>query len=165
MGNPVPALISELRPDEWRLFRRLRLAALAESPDAFSPTLAEAEKHDCSHWKSAAQRFASSSVSALLIARPEQGLVSAVRGNDGVGHIGAMWVRPDARGEGLGSALLDAALEFLCDCGCVELSVTESNDSAIRLYERRGFEMAGAWEPLRDGSALRNLSMRRERGF
>ena len=62
-----------------------------------------------------------------------------------IGHIVGMMVRERSRSRGIGGALLDAllvearaaALELLT------LTVTEGNDSAIRLYERTGFMRFG----------------------
>lgn len=156
-------MITRLEADEWALFRTLRLAALEDTPDAFSPTHAETERHGADYWMRAARRFAVEPDRVLLIARPELGLMSAVRDDHGVGHIGAMWVAPAARGRGLGAALLDAGLRFLEERGVtvVELSVTETNTGAMALYRSRGFECTGESEPLRAGSPLANLFMRR----
>lgn len=163
-------LISALHGDEAELLRELRLAALGESPDAFSPTLAETEPHPMAYWRAGAQRFADNDDAAMFIVRPAHGLVSATldggeAGNEAkVGHIGAMWVDPRVRGQHLGSRLLDTAMAFLLDRGAhaVVLSVTETNTQAIALYQSRGFALTGEDEPLREGSSLRNLFMRCE---
>lgn len=54
-------------------------------------------------------------------------------------------VLPPFRGQGLGSALLDALLDQLGDAGhaAVSLSVEDGNDRARRLYESRGFQPVG----------------------
>ena len=157
-------MIDALRAEEWMLLRDLRLAALSESPDAFSPTAEETSRLTESDWRTSADRFASRPSAAMLIARPADGLMSAVADDQGVGHIGAMWVSPEARGKKLGSALLDRGIEFLQRAGCatIELSVTETNFTARRLYESRGFVLTGESEPLRISSPLANLFMRRE---
>jgi GNAT superfamily N-acetyltransferase len=53
-------------------------------------------------------------------------------------------VRADARGQGLGSALLDAVDERLAAAGVDDqvIGAIEPNAAAIRLYERRGFRPA-----------------------
>jgi ribosomal protein S18 acetylase RimI-like enzyme len=58
-----------------------------------------------------------------------------------VGHITQICVAPAFRGTGLGYELLRRSLLALADHGCrsVSLTVTTSNASAIRLYERMGF--------------------------
>ena len=162
MGVTIPALITPLTADEWALFRALRLRALAESPDAFSPTLAETEQIDETTWRDIAARFASGR-GVLLIARPDFGLMSATIDKHNIGHIGAMWVSPEARDRRIGAQLLDLGISHLETQGAsiIELSVTETNTRAQALYQSRGFTMTGKDEPLREGSPLRNLFMRR----
>jgi ribosomal protein S18 acetylase RimI-like enzyme len=58
-----------------------------------------------------------------------------------VGHITQLCVVPEARGRGLGEALLRAAAARLADAGAerVGLTVTLSNEAALRLYKHCGF--------------------------
>ena len=58
-----------------------------------------------------------------------------------VGHITQVCVAPSHRGTGLGYELLRRSLLALAAHGCrsVSLTVTASNDTAARLYERMGF--------------------------
>jgi ribosomal protein S18 acetylase RimI-like enzyme len=58
-----------------------------------------------------------------------------------VGHITQVCVAPSHRGMGLGYELLRRSLLALAAHGCrsVSLTVTASNDTASRLYERMGF--------------------------
>ena len=64
-----------------------------------------------------------------------------------------MGVHPDYRGRGVGRRLLAATLEAACRRGIerVELQVLESNEIAISLYKRFGFEQEGF---LRNASKL-----------
>jgi ribosomal protein S18 acetylase RimI-like enzyme len=61
--------------------------------------------------------------------------------NDRTGHITQICVAPEFRGAGLGYELMRRALLRLFHGGCrrVSLTVTSSNDEAIRLYEGMGF--------------------------
>jgi ribosomal protein S18 acetylase RimI-like enzyme len=157
--------IVALGADEGPLLQRLRIAALTESPDAFSPTAAEALSHDEVYWQRAAERAASNADFELFTARISGeglGLASAQRDAAGIGHIGAMWVDPRLRGRRAGARLFDTAVAFLRERGCndIRLSVTETNAAAIALYQSRGFVLTGEAEPLRPGSSLRNLMMR-----
>jgi ribosomal protein S18 acetylase RimI-like enzyme len=74
-------------------------------------------------------------------------------------HVYAMWVAPDARGAGVGRALLDAVADWASDRGChrLVLSVTESNEVARRVYEAYGFTDTGERRALREGSDLKTL--------
>ena len=57
-------------------------------------------------------------------------------------HIRSMAVRPDARGKGVGIALLNHVQEFACakEIACLTLRTTAFLSEAIRLYERFGFK-------------------------
>ncbi|MBM3773579.1 MAG: GNAT family N-acetyltransferase [Acidobacteria bacterium] len=57
------------------------------------------------------------------------------------GHITQLCVDPAERGAGLGYELLRLSLEALRRAGCrrVSLTVTSSNQEAVRLYEQTGF--------------------------
>jgi GNAT superfamily N-acetyltransferase len=52
-----------------------------------------------------------------------------------------LFVGADARGVGIGAALLDFAVERARVRGClrIELDASEENEPALRLYHRRGF--------------------------
>jgi len=58
------------------------------------------------------------------------------------GVVDNVYVRPDQRGDGLGSALLDYAEDALRDRGVDVLAVEAlaANEAARRLYESRGYQ-------------------------
>jgi len=156
--------ITPLEKSEWQLLKDLRIQALTESPDAFSPPVEEYLSQQDPYWIQAAQRIADSEDIAIFIVRRDNGaygLVSSQRDAAGIGHIGAMWLDPVERGQGTGRQLLESACEFLLnnDCSSIKLSVTETNEAAINLYRSRGFIFTGESEPLRAGSPLKNLFM------
>ena len=59
-----------------------------------------------------------------------------------LGHVKDIAVHPDYRGRGIGAQLLGSALTVMREkrASRVKLEVRESNDSAIRLYRRFGFQ-------------------------
>ncbi|HEY6093772.1 MAG TPA: GNAT family N-acetyltransferase [Gallionellaceae bacterium] len=59
-------------------------------------------------------------------------------------------VRPARRGNGLGSALLQAAMTWAQQQGCMRITLLtdHSNDAAISFYQRHGFDKS-AMRPLR----------------
>jgi putative acetyltransferase len=59
-------------------------------------------------------------------------------------EIKRLWAAPAARGRGIGSALLDAAVAAAD--GAVRLSVWDWRAGAMRLYESRGFARVPSWD-------------------
>ncbi|MDH3942599.1 MAG: GNAT family N-acetyltransferase [Anaerolineae bacterium] len=74
------------------------------------------------------------------------GFVAAdVRRSKNMAWIATICVHPDLRGQGLGAALLEAC-EAKLDVGKVKLSVRASNQSAINLYKRFGYQQVDTWK-------------------
>jgi L-phenylalanine/L-methionine N-acetyltransferase len=85
-----------------------------------------------------------------------------------VGQIG-MAVRDDWQGKGIGTALMEAALDLAdnwLNLTRVELSVFTENAAAIALYEKFGFEVEGTHRryAFRNGAYVDSYSMARVRG-
>jgi ribosomal protein S18 acetylase RimI-like enzyme len=74
-----------------------------------------------------------------------------------------MFVRPQARGHGVGEALVDAVAVWARgkDAKSVHLWVTETNKPAIRLYERCGFTATPERQPLPSNPAVGEHGMTR----
>ena len=159
--------VRTLAADEWRTYKNLRLAALADSPDAFSSTLAEEAGWLDADW---ARRFAAS-----VDSREDLPLVAEIRGEPiglawgriepscpDVAALYHMWVAPGHRGMGAGHMLLAAVIAWATarNASFLNLDVTCGDRPARRLYERAGFKAVGHPEPLRPGSELLVQSMR-----
>lgn len=84
---------------------------------------------------------------------------STFEGKPGI-YLEDLFVRPEARGSGLGKALL-AALARLSverDCARLEWSVLDWNEPAIGFYRSLGAEFMDEWTVMRvDGEALTRL--------
>jgi ribosomal protein S18 acetylase RimI-like enzyme len=64
-----------------------------------------------------------------------------------IGHLWGMYVRADARAQGLGAALIQAAIAHArAEVSVLQLLVGEGNPAARRLYERAGFTLFGREE-------------------
>lgn len=75
-----------------------------------------------------------------------------------------LFVLPEARGAGLGGALLQELAAIACDRGCgrFEWSVLDWNASAIAFYEAQGAKILADWRIARvTGPALEALASRR----
>src|SRR5690242_4115141 len=98
---------------EWQALRDVRLAALADAPDAFATTHAEAATRDEVWWREWAARSATGGAQAMFLAWDEEpvGIAGGFRDGDRVVVI-SMWTAPDHRGRGIASALLDAVVTW-----------------------------------------------------
>jgi len=163
MASAVTQQISIRRFEsaEWRTYKALRLCSLEDSPDAFASTLDRELARPDTVWAERLQNAVGSGQNCVLIAEVEgtpSGLVWAkVDATDPVSvNLFQMWVTPEARGRGVGNALLQAALDWARQYGArsVKLGVTCGDTAALRLYQRAGFVALGATEPIREGNAV-----------
>lgn len=153
MQTPI---IRRLLPSDAPAYRELMLEAYSLAPEAFTSTAAERENLPIAWW---AKRVAMGSEVHELV-------IGAFFGQELAGAAGlsfeqrartrhkatlfGMYVRPAARGRGIAKALVE---EILCQARrsqiteVVQLTVTESNLAAVRLYADCGFIPFGT-EPL-----------------
>lgn len=85
---------------------------------------------------------------------------STFEGRPGI-YLEDLFVRPEARGSGLGKALLAhlAGLVVERDCARLEWSVLDWNAPAIGFYQSLGAKLMDEWTVMRvDGDALTTLS-------
>jgi len=137
--------LRRLVADDWRIWRRLRQAALEEAPDAFSSSLADWTGPGDSEDRWRARLTAVPFNLAAYLGASEAGMVSAVDLGDGAAELLSMWVSPLARGRGVGDALVDAVVAWARHIGAtrVTLDVFEDNPHAQELYRRHGFTDRG----------------------
>jgi GNAT superfamily N-acetyltransferase len=147
--------VRRVRAHEWEALRDTRLQALADEPDAFATTHADASARPEEWWRDWALRSADGDDQAMFLAWRDGepiGIAGAFRTGRRIDVI-SMWTNPANRGQGIGRALLDAAVAFAGEAE-VHLAVTETNAGARSFYERGGFVPTGSTEPLREGSSL-----------
>lgn len=82
--------------------------------------------------------------SGVVVLRPGTSGVEPGVTESGVAEIKRLWALPRARGRGVGSGLLDAAIA--ASGGAARLSVWDWRTDVIRLYESRGFVRMPSWE-------------------
>jgi GNAT superfamily N-acetyltransferase len=142
--------VRRLAPDDWEVWREVRLAALADAPWAYGSSLAREEGFGQADWRARLDPANGMSAVALL---GEQ-VVGAVGGYTPAGTdavlLIAMWARPELRGSGVGDALVADVLAWARENGwsTVRLRVADGNDAARGLFVRNGFEPSGEHEPL-----------------
>ena len=141
--QPPGIVVGRLSPDDWRIERDLRLAALSESPFAFGSRLADAVLMTEADWKArllGQARFAAWRDGVAL------GTAGFAVGFDpfpaNAALVVGVWVAPGGRGSGVGDALLEtlvAAVPRETNLRRILLCVLVQNAPAIRLYGRHGF--------------------------
>lgn len=159
--SPGPFIeLLRIGPDDWKLWRKLRLEALNEAPSAFISKLSDWEGKGESRWRSRLGDVPLNIVSYLD--RAEAGMVSAVPSQDGAVELISMWVAPFARGRGVGDALVAAVIAWAGEQKAVRVSlaVFETNWRAIGLYLRHGFVNCAASSAGGSGSPVERKMIR-----
>ena len=160
--------IRRLTATDAAAFQTLRLRALRENPEAFGSTYAD-EVHRS--LDAVAARLAADPMESVVLAAalaPTAALAGVVgcyrEGGRKRRHVGVVWgmfVAPEARGRGLGHALLAAVLaEVRAWPGLEQLTLTvvPENAAARALYLRHGFRPVGlAPRALRDEARYYDL--------
>ena len=144
---------------EWASYKDLRLAALAESPDAFGSTYAREAQRSDADW---AERLASgvnSSRDFPIVAEIDGQPIGLAWGrleesNPAVAKLYQVWVHPNYRRLGAGQLLLEAVTSWATgkQADLLELGGTCGDTPAVRLYTRAGFEPVGQPRPIRPGA-------------
>ena len=130
--------IQRIGPDEWEVFRDLRLRALREAPYAFGSRYEDWARAPEERWRNRLEN-----VPLNLVARMDGELVGMASGvledEDGVELI-SMWVDPVARGSGVADALIEAVVAWARTGGrSTYLMVRSENARAVSAYARAGF--------------------------
>lgn len=146
--EPPLVVARRLTADEWETDRALRLAALAESPDAFASTLEQESRISGEEWR---ERVAGRVRFAARLDGTDAGLAGLILGPRGsTAILVSVWVAPSARGQGVGDALVQAAVAHARENGAtaVHLWVTSGNTPAESLYARNGFVHTSEVQPI-----------------
>lgn len=155
--------VRELGPDDWKAKRDLRLAALADAPEAFGGSYADSAKRTQEQWRS----WPGGVVYATYLDGDPVGIAGGCSAPDHVGGepmVIAMWVAPAARGRRVAARLLDALADWARADGAaaLHLEIKPHNTAARRSYEHFGFVVCDepTWEP---GNVAMRLPLSRPR--
>jgi len=129
------------------MLRDVRLAALADAPDAFGSTLTREAGQPEGQWRARISArpwflgFRGGQPAGLIAAFPQ----SPLPGQEPTWHLVSMWVSRDARGAGLADSLVGAVTAHARSAGAarVTLWVAVGNDRARAFYRRMGFTPTG----------------------
>jgi len=155
--------VRELSPDDWRLWRTLRLAALAEAPSAFGSRLADwqGEGDREARWRDRLGVAGSYNIVAMLDDDPV-GMAGGVPGQTSdTAELISMWVAPSARGHGVGDVLMQRIEQWALGNAVrvLRLNIAADNPGAERLYRRNGYAYTGEdGPPMPDGERQRVMA-------
>jgi ribosomal protein S18 acetylase RimI-like enzyme len=145
--------VRETMMEEWQVLKDIRLEALRDAPDAFGSTdetYQEQKALDEAHWRRiTAQGGMFLAYAPEVSATEPAGLVRGYQEKPDTVQLMSLWVRPKARGNGVGEALVAAVIEWAIarNAATVHLWVFDTNGYARLLYERCGFEPTGERQP------------------
>lgn len=147
--------VRQAGPDDWAAFRDIRLAALADSPDAFGSTLRDEQHNSEADWRKKL-------TTSVVFLGSRDGRVRAIASaypldGDAVELI-RIWSHPDARGTGLAAATVGAVLDWAAG-RTVTLWVGVENPAAERFYTKLGFRRTGKSGALARDESIEEVEM------
>jgi ribosomal protein S18 acetylase RimI-like enzyme len=140
-----PFNVRRLKTPDVEDYRAIRLTALQSEPEAFGSVYEAEQGRPMAEF---AERLVTSIVFAAYHGEDIVAMVGLKQETGPKdrhkGFIWGMYVRPDARKQGIGTALMNAVLD--CAREIVEqltLTVVQGNDAALLLYKKFGFQVYG----------------------
>jgi len=148
--------------NDWQVLREIRLEALRDAPSAFGSTYAEQAVFAEADWRSRISRGKTffAYISEVNGVKPD-GLVGGLQEEAATVELVSLWVRPHARGMGVGEVLVETVIRWAraTNASSVHLWFTETNQRARRLYERCGFSPTGERQELSSNRDLIEVGM------
>lgn len=148
-------VLRRIEPEDGPVLERVRLAALADSPFAFSSTFELESARDQEAWAQRAEAGSNGADRVTFFADHQDdvvGLVGGYRPDPNSGHVElvSMWVAPSARRQGIGRMLVEAIVAWASKTGAneVRLGVAPGNSPAEELYRASGFVHIDEVRPL-----------------
>ncbi|WP_311759517.1 GNAT family N-acetyltransferase [Paracoccus broussonetiae] len=137
--------IRRLTPDEFPIFKAIRLEALGSEPAAYASSAGDWARLSDEEWRGRLQipvfvAFRAGNPVGIMGLLPQQASKMKHRAT-----LIMVYLRPEERGGGAAQALLDALIAEARKAGIsqIELNVSCRNPRAIRFYERSGFDRIG----------------------
>jgi GNAT superfamily N-acetyltransferase len=157
--NPLITIRRSHR-DDYAVMREIRLAALADEPDAYGSTFAEQSRFSDERWRQMAGE------QNYFLALDDDHAVGMASGGrypprPTTRWLYGMYVEPEHRGTDVARRLVSVVANWARAEGVdtLGLHVTESVGRARRFYEKVGFTVVGEPEPMQRDSSLLLLTM------
>jgi GNAT superfamily N-acetyltransferase len=138
------------------VLRELRLAALQDAPGAFASSYARERPDPPQRWR---DRIGLGAWFVAEVGGAPVGLAAGKPSYDGLPgrrDLISMWVRPEHRGRGAATSLVQAVASWAAADGAREVAlwVADGNVAAAGLYRRAGFVPTGRRQPLPSDPAV-----------
>jgi ribosomal protein S18 acetylase RimI-like enzyme len=151
--------VKALGGEDWQAFRQVRLAALRESPEAFTSSYDTEVAYDEDFWRLRLAR-----AERLLACDGDEpvGMVSLGQAEeDGVAELFGMWVAPSRRGSGVAWQLTHAAALHARAAGrrALKLWVSTDNGRAVAFFSSYGFRPTDQRRPMTTDAEVEELAM------
>jgi RimJ/RimL family protein N-acetyltransferase len=149
--------VEALTPDDWRVWRDLRLEGLQDTPIAFLESYDDARARTDDEWR---ERIAAPPRPGLHVCAYDGdvpvGIAGVFRDEAEVPVVFGVYITPSARGKGVLAALVEAAAAWAAP-DRLTLEVHEDNPRAHRAYVKLGFAETGERrpDPVAEGDLLR----------
>lgn len=161
MSSATEVVVWRLTPDDWQVFRDVRVASLRDSPQAFSATLDSQLARDEAGWR---EGLAARTQFVAMAGDDVAGTAGGIAEPSGqFGELISMWVAPGWRGRGVGARLIEEVAGWAASVGFTELRlwVVEGNKAAERAYAKAGFSRTGQRQPVRPSEPAMEFEMLR----
>lgn len=155
-------LVRETVMDDWQALCGIRLEALRDAPTAFASTYEREALRGEAHWRDRIARGGTFLAYIPEVSASEPaGLIGGYQEDPVTVELVSMYVRPRARGCGVGEALVATVIDWAGkrNAASVHLWVTETNTHARALYERCGFALTGERQPLPSDPGIGEVAM------
>ena len=153
--------IRRIHLHEGLLYKRIRLASLSDSPEAFATTFATATRRSMESWNEQADSTAVGADRVTVLAFYDDepiGVGALYRDNQNkdFGELIQFWVDPEHREGLVAGKLLKWILSWAMEHEFAHLFawVNTENERAIRFYLKHGFALTDETQPFRPGFNL-----------
>lgn len=161
--------IREIEPTDWPELKRVRLKALADSPDAFCSSYQDQVKFPDAEWQKRACSWHEDPDTGFFLVFDQSvcmGIAGVYRNSDqeSISHAYSVWIEPDLRGTGLATRLMERLEDWSRSNGMpiMEADVTDMNPQAIAFYMKIGFKETGESDAYPLNDCARTLRIRKD---
>lgn len=143
--------IVQLTPDDWELYRELRLEGLKNDPQAFGSNYEKELEAPEAKWRLRLAPYSEESQALNVFVKDNKteklaGIMGFYTPDTEVAQIVSVYISPKYRGKKLSSKLMCYLIDFIKSQGKyknIKLSVNKEQLAAVNLYKSFGFEVVG----------------------